>query len=329
MVRTGTVRWRTYVGPMYSAPCVSDGAVYVAGRGLWALDAADGSVRWTNADVGYLSSPTVSGDTVYIAGYGRFHALDAADGRVRWHRRITWASRTPPAVSDGLVHHVDAGRYLRTFDAVTGRRRWRVRYRRKGGNDAGPVLVDGTLYAVDDRGTVRAFDPATGSVRWQQSTFARWPVTPLVQDGTLYLGGGVSSDVYALDAATGEQRWTAWPDLAHSSFGSTPAIHGNTLYIAGTDYRLYALNATTGDTRWRVITDGPIHSSPVVADGTVYFGSEEGHVWAVRADNGRVRWQMKAGGKVESPVVADGVVHVCSRDGYLYAIEATPTPERQ
>src|SRR5882757_4796079 len=64
-VGTGTVRWRVRVGDRaHSAPYVTDGTVYVTGRGVWAVDAAEGSVRWTNADAGGMGSPTVAGDTV-------------------------------------------------------------------------------------------------------------------------------------------------------------------------------------------------------------------------------------------------------------------------
>lgn len=320
------MRWWKFVGPNASVPCVHDGTVYVVGLSVWALEAAKGFVRWYKSDIGHLAPPAVSGDTVYFAGqtrYGgnRFYALDTADGRVRWRRRTSVVSLTPPVVADGLVHHVDGSRHLRTFDAATGRRRWRVKYRRSGVNWAGPVLADGTLYVVDDRGTVRALDPATGAVRWQRPTSARVPRAPLVQDGTLYLGGGLHHEVYALDAATGEQRWSAQPYLARRAFESTPAIHGDTLYIAGGDH-LYALNATTGEARWRVPSDGSdIRSSPVVVDGEVYFGTRLGQVCAISADNGQVRWKAQAGDNLRSLVVAGGLVHVVSGDS-LYTLDA-------
>ncbi|MET7477360.1 PQQ-binding-like beta-propeller repeat protein [Streptomyces sp. NPDC005648] len=325
-IRTRTVRWWTFVGPNPSVPCVHDGTVYVVGLRVWAVEAADGLVRWSTSEIGHLAAPAASGDTVYVAGQGRyggnkFYALDTADGRVRWRRRIPAVSLTSPVVADGLVHHVDGSRHLRTFDAATGRRRRRVRYRRGGANLAGPVLADGTLYVVEDGGTVRALDPATGAVRWQRPTGVDGAVTPLVHDGTLYLGGRHHREVHALDAATGEQRWSAWPYLVRGGFDTTPAIHGDTLYIAGSDSRLYALNATTGKARWRVTADSSIRSAPVVADGKVYFGTRLGQVWAIRADNGQVRWQAKAGGDVRSLAVADGRVHVCS-DTHLYTLDA-------
>ncbi|MCD9876648.1 outer membrane protein assembly factor BamB family protein [Streptomyces guryensis] len=315
-----------FVGPDSSVPYVHDGTVYVVGCGrLRAVSVAGGFFRWST-EIGHLAPPTVSGDTVYLAGKGRydgdkFFALDTADGRVRWRRRTSVVSLTPPVVADGLVHHVDGSRHLRTFDAATGRRRWRVKYRRNGANFAGPVLADGTLYVVDDGGTVRALDPATGAVRWQRPTSARVPRAPLVHDGTLYLGGGHLQEVYALDAATGELRWSAQPYLARTAFESTPAIHGDTLYITGSDH-LYALNATTGEARWRVPADGgTIRSSPVVADGKVYLGSRLGQVCAISADNGQVRWKAQAGDKLRSLVVAGGLVYVTCGDS-LYTMEA-------
>ncbi|MEV6948493.1 PQQ-binding-like beta-propeller repeat protein [Streptomyces sp. NPDC051172] len=312
--------------PGLSVPCVHDGTVYVVGHdSLWAVRAADGFVRW-DTEIGHLAPPAVSGDTVYLAGqtrYGgnRLYAVDTADGRVRWRRRTPVVSLTPPVVADGLVHHVDGGRHLRTFDAATGRRRWRVKYRRSGVNYSGPVPADGTLYVVDDRGTVRALDPATGAVRWQRSTPVRGAVTPLVHDGTLYLGGRLHRGVYALDAATGEQRWSVTPHLARGGFESTPAIHGDTLYIADGVRHLHALNATTGEARWCVTADSDIRSSPVFVDGKVYFGTRLGAVCAISADDGQVAWQAKVGDNLRSLVVANGLVHACS-DDCLYTLDA-------
>ncbi|GAA2512671.1 PQQ-binding-like beta-propeller repeat protein [Streptomyces longisporus] len=320
------MRWWRFVGPNASVPCVHDGTVYVVGLSVWALEAANGFVRWYKSDIGHLAPPAVSGGTVYFAGqtrYGgkRVFALDTADGRVRWRRRTSVVSLTPPVVADGLVHHVDGSRHLRTFDAATGRRRWRLKYRRSGVNWAGPVLADGTLYVVDDRGTVRALDPATGAVRRQRLTPVRGAVTPLVHDGTLYLGGRLQREVYALDAATGEQRWSVTPHLARGGFDSTPTIHGDTLYIADGVDHLYALNAATGEARWFVTTDSVIRSSPVVADDKVYFGTRTGQVWAVGADDGQVRWKAQAGDNLRSLVVAGGLVHVVSGDS-LYTLDA-------
>ncbi|MGW3410580.1 outer membrane protein assembly factor BamB family protein [Streptomyces sp. NPDC000888] len=329
----GTVRWRVHVGGrVNSAPYVTDGTVYVTGRGVWAVDTADGSVRWTNADAGLTGSPTAAGDTVYASGHaphwGTLLALDAADGRPRWLRRMNWYSTTQPLVANGLLHYVNGSRYLRTVDAATGRRRWRAKYQRRGwGTESAPALADGILYAAGKDGTVWAFDPATGKVRWKQRIIGRLPATPLLHDGTVYVGDGLGPHVQALDGATGAFRWHTLLDSL-GSIRTTPAISGNTLYVGSQDHRLWALNATTGAIRWHVTTDGPIDSSPVVADGTVYFGSDDGHLWAISAENGRVRWKVRTGGPVMSPVVADGVLYVGSRDGYLYAIEASPDPGR-
>ncbi|MFI6694009.1 PQQ-binding-like beta-propeller repeat protein [Streptomyces sp. NPDC050433] len=331
-VRTGVVRWRVHVGGrVHSAPYVTDGTVYATGRGLWAVDTTDGSVRWTNADAGLIGSPTAAGDTVYAAGYathwGTLLALDAADGRPRWHRRMRRYSFTQPLVANGLLHYVN-GSYLRTVDAAVGRRLWRAKYQsRSWGIESAPALADGILYAANKDGTIWAFDPATGKVRWKQIIIGRSPATPLLHDGTLYVGDGLGPYVQALDATTGAFRWHTMLDSL-GSVRTTPAISGNTLYVGCQDHRLWALNATTGAIRWHVTTDGPIGSSPVVADGTVYFGSDDGHLWAISAANGRVRWKVKTGGPVKSPVVADGVLYVGSRDGYLYAIEASPDPGR-
>ena len=57
-------------------------------------------------------------------------------------------------------------------------------------------------------------------------------------DGVVYVGSG-DDNVYALDAATGDVRWS-YP--TGGEIFSSPVVPGNVVYIGSEDGKLYALN---------------------------------------------------------------------------------------
>ena len=71
--------------------------------------------------------------------------------------------------------------------------------------------------------------------------------SPAVVDGVIYVGS-FGGNVYALDAATGDERWRfETGDWVVSS----PAVVDGVVYVGSLDSYVYALDAATGDERWR------------------------------------------------------------------------------
>ena len=250
------------------------------------------SVRW-QVQTGAVApaSPVVVDDVVYVGTQDRtLLALDATDGTERWRFVTEGAVGGAPAVADGVVYVGDEAGLLYAVDAASGALRWSV--------DLGPSLytaapavVDGVVYLVGGAGST----------------------PPAVVDGIVYVGGDGSASrspllAYAVDAATGAERWR-----------HNVARNG-----------LFALDAATGEERWRFATFGPIyHSSPAVAGGTVYVGGKDGHVYAVDAATGQERWRFKTGKAVyASPAVVDGTLYVGSTDGFFYAVDAAAGQQR-
>lgn len=145
-----------------------------------------------------------------------------------------------------------------------------------------------------DAATASAISPARVAglhVAWRWSPVRKpgvaHPVqnaSPVTAAGTVYVNSG-TGDVYALDETTGRQRWRrVLPASPCGSTGSTstptvavdPVSSRPTLYVAGADNRLYALDPATGATRWRTVhggTDAGYYTwgSPTVANGRVYL----------------------------------------------------------
>lgn len=148
--------------------------------------------------------------------------------------------------------------------------------------------------------------------------------SPVVQDGTVYLGSG--TDVYAVDLATGEERWRFEVD---AEVIASPTAVDDAIYAvsrAGTAYRLDAVDGTEHWSYRSGARQQPHRpASPAVGNGRVVFGSSDG-LHAVATDTGRHAWsalttdETGMHGAVEStPAVLDGVLYVGHASG-MYAL---------
>ena len=180
-------------------------------------------------------------------------------------------------------------------------------------------------------------------VLWEFKTGGRVISSPVVADGTVYVG---SNDhfLHALDAGSGRELWKF---QTGANVNSTPAVAGGAVYFLSLDGNAYALDARTGKQLWKFATSGESRlnlagiygllpsrevvpdvwdfylSSPVVVDGTVYFGSGDHNVYALDARTGTLRWKFQAGDVVHSsPAIANGFLYVGCWDGVMYALNA-------
>ncbi len=181
---------------------------------------------------------------------------------------------------------------------------------------------DWAIFRRDLNRTGSAGDPGPvpgGTIKWTFKTGAAVHSSPAVVDGTVYIGSR-DSNVYALDAATGEERWRfktgSWVE-------SSPSVVGGVVYVGSNDGRLYALDAASGNELWSFDTIYAVRSSPAVADGIVYIGSDDYSVYAVDAATGERVWSYETDSLVtSSPVVSNGIMVVGSSDGILYTFNA-------
>ena len=116
---------------------------------------------------------------------------------------------------------------------------------------ASPTVVDGTIYMGANTGVFYALNEATGAVLWHR-----------------FLGYQTASDCGALGV------------VSTATVAPAPGTGALTVYVAGADGYLYALNATTGAIVWRSVIAIPsttVHnyfdwSSPAVLNGRIYVG---------------------------------------------------------
>lgn len=317
-----------------------------------------GLVQWKYPTDGYTCNyPIVVSGTVYDGSnnesfLGDVFALDAATGKVKWSTSTLPIVNGSISVVDGTVYAVckdytDDQHYLYTqdiyaLDATTGEVKWDRKVKDATGLDGTPCVVDGIAYFSGSNGVVLALDSSTGEQKWEKATGilsegdgVGGESSPVVAGGVVYV---LSSDtgaqykdsdfvdnVYALDAATGGQKWK-YPIPGHVR--RSPVVLNGIVYVnsenEGRQGNVYALDASTGDLKWYYPNGGQL-SSPLAIDGVVYFGyandTGTGYICALDAVTGAIKWKYPAGGYVAAkPVVANGVVYVGTGDPQTYAV---------
>jgi outer membrane protein assembly factor BamB len=172
--------------------------------------------------------------------------------------------------------------------------------------------VDGTVY-LPTAGGIIALEAASGDELWRfASSEQPWSSAPVVHDGVVYVASTAQNGVHAVDAATGEKRWSradvanCGPHLTASEYVDQPVLY------AGDDAgRVLDLDPETGETRWTVDIYGAV-STFAFRPPTLYVGTEGGEVYALYEDGDdrpTERWRRKAGAAVRGLLpISEGVL---------------------
>ncbi len=244
---------------------------------------------------------------VYLLGETGVSAYRASDGKMRWHFSLPLPSqRTTTMIVQGQIAVVGTNTALYALDTVTGALRWTA----QAGPQIQSMLVSGTTLYVGSMTWVSTLALADGSTLWTQQV-AGGDTSRLVLDGgTLYVGGSLSSVLTALDAESGTLRWSV--QLPPAEGASSFLSRGETLFVQ-TRHRLEALDASSGHLLWQLVTAvqafevengivSLIFRDQPPANGTPT--STLSGLQALRASDGHQLWQEV------TPVSADGEIDV-------------------
>ena len=177
---------------------------------------------------------------------------------------------------------------------------------------------------------------------------------PVLEGGLVYVGGS-DGGIYALDAASGAQRWR-FQTGAHLQLDSrlivvppgtsvgeqigqaldeekrrrssgrklvtaTPVLAGGSVYVGSWDHRLYSLDAANGKLHWAYDAGAPIAAGALIHGDLLLFATQGGHndppgrVVALDRRSGREVWSF-------TERLAKGKLHdrLTLRDGVLYLV---------
>ncbi len=184
------------------------------------------------------SSPLVAGELVFLHSRERedevMRALRLVDGSTVWRTGYAVPYRMNPAA---MAH---------------GK-----------GPKSTPVLAEGRLYTLGISGILSAFDTASGELLWQK-TFAgqfrgTYPIygaamSPMVEEGLLvaHVGGARDGALVALDAESGETRWSLEGDGPGYASPILAELDGTRQLITQTDMHIVGVSFDAGELLWRI-----------------------------------------------------------------------------
>lgn len=162
----------------------------------------------------------------------------------------------------------------------------------------------------------------------------------VVAGGLLFFGSAADCKVVALDAATGQAKWSFF---ANAPVRFAPVVWNDRVFAVSDDGFLYCLSSADGSLikKWhggksdelilgngRMVSRWPARGGPVILDNIVYFAagiwqSEGVSLQAIDAQSGAALWRNDDAGRIYMPqphggAMADSGV---SAQGYLVATE--------
>jgi len=313
----------------------------------------DPSVAWRSETSAMFDvpAPLVHGDTLYLGTFDRFSAFDATSGERRWHlsengQWLDGALVAAPAYGDVMPVVATRNGYAAIAPSggvdVPGRQRaFEARWKRTtvetdridrllgfSQRAVPPVAADGRVYVVASAGeaAVTAVDAGTGATAWTTPVPRATDARVAVADGRVFVptfGDGL----HALDAASGERRWTGPTDGPHVY---PPTATSEGVYTHDREF-VYAFDPASGDELWRADGEDAAGLSdtrtPLATDGERVYAvgsTDDGTaVVALDADTGAHRWARAVGTEEVPPVVADGTLYVPDDDGVVALDAAT------
>lgn len=181
-----------------------------------------------------------------------------------------------------------------------------------------PVLTGIVIFLCAHALSALAADPLPGQLKWKFPTdYSGVRACPVIDNGTVY-AGSTGEGFFALDAATGEHRWTT---NAYETYNGATIAHDGTVVMGDYGGSFRALDPRTGGIKWRLYSRVCVHTTPAVGmDGTLYPAGDA--LYAMDVATGLRQWTFDTSFYESSPVIGrDGTIYIAAMDSNLYAVD--------
>lgn len=141
--------------------------------------------------------------------------------------------------------------------------------------------------------------------------------TAAICDGMVFVGS-LDGNLYALDLATGDQRWKFFQELG---FRAPAAVRDGVVYVADAGGTFFALDALTGSEHWKFATNAEVNAGANFFQDKVLVASQDGTLYCLKTQNGELAWKYSIENRIQcSPTVAGERCFLAGCDGKLHII---------
>ncbi|MEM9399791.1 MAG: PQQ-binding-like beta-propeller repeat protein [Verrucomicrobiota bacterium] len=243
--------------------------------------------------------------------------------QLKWRYDMGGPVKSTAVVANGrLFLGSDRGRFV-ALSLSEGELLWEFQV--EDSIEGAAALVADLVIFGDGLGVVYALDQTDGSEKWRFTSEA--DVKGGINFAKLKNGsygvvfGSYDSNVYCLEAESGETVWTFETD---NYVNGTPAIsQDGRVSFGGCDSNLYIVDLNTGKELGFVPVDSYVASSVAIRDGVGYLGHYGNQLLAYDLYTQKILWEFKAG---EFPFFASAAVSedslvIGSRGKKIYCLE--------
>jgi outer membrane protein assembly factor BamB len=310
-------RWRALV------PGIDLRSTFLCGERLivggldetFAIHRATGEVLW-RIPTQKATSVVTPGGIARLRADGELCIHDFGTGDVTLRSWLAPRAFGPPAGAvvnipglPRLLILTEGERHLVALDLTSGEPRWRFAWGRKGSlrlKRAGKLV-----YYTSGDSALTALDVLTGSIVWRARDRLRFRTPPTLDHDVLFAvagGAGSRANLHAIDAFSGQPRWTARVATDHDTCTVEGGAHavGDAVVVAvreGHTLRLVGFERETGARRW-VSPQGvaPAGTSWLAVDDLLIGNSPTGELLALEARTGELRYRHVLGTVLETDV---------------------------
>ncbi len=207
--------------------------------------------------------------------------------------------RMGPLVDGDAIYTADAEGLVSAFERESGKRLWETSL--EAGLSGGPG-EGGDAILLGGDAEVFAVAKSDGSRLWRAPVSSE-VLAPPVRRGDIVLVRTVDGNLFGIDAATGEQRWTynqPVPTLSLRGIGA-PAFFNGYAVAGFANGRLVALDLQNGAPVWGAAVAIPrgrtelermvdVDAAPVIREGVAHVAAYQGRVATLSLRNGQLLW---------------------------------------
>ena len=263
-----------------ASPAYANGRIIVGDYdgNLHCVDAKNGEKQWIfTAGAEISSSVNIHGEQILFGSQdATLYCLNQNDGSLVWQRTLPDQIRCLPTIAGGKCFVAGCDGSLHIINITDGEESGSVPINAPTG--VTPAVLGNMVYFGTEAGEIFGVNWQEPKAVWTHSDErGGQPIrsSAAVRDGLVVIGSR-NKKILALDAQTGDEKWTF---ATRVRVDSAPVIVGERVFVGTANGRLYAFKLSNGEKLWEYEAGGGFTGSPAVASRRLVIANDRGVVY--------------------------------------------------